>query len=210
MMSASVQEAVLDAAERLIGRHGFQKVTMQDIAWEAGVGRRTIYLHFESKEDVALRSVDRMADRVLDALRVIAASDGPAPSRLRDMLVARVMVRFDAASAYHAGLDALFDRLRPAYQERRRRHVDAEARVFARTLGHRAFAVDSGLATAHDLLLATSALLPHSLGTRELGERPAVARRARRLADILVRGVCRTRGREGGGGRLRSAKSRRP
>ena len=203
MMSASVQEAVLDAAERLIGRHGFQKVTMQDIAWEAGVGRRTIYLHFQSKEDVALRSVDRMVDRVLHALRVIAASDGTAPRRLRDMLVARVMVWFDSVAAYHAGLDALFDRLRPAYMERRRRHFDAEARVFARMLGDRAFAVDSSLATAHDLLLATSSLLPHSLSSRDLGERPAVERRARRLAGILLEGVCRGRG------RIRSGRSRR-
>ena len=49
-----MRDRILDATERLLGRLGYQKTTMDDIAIEAAIGRRTIYLHFAGKEAVAL------------------------------------------------------------------------------------------------------------------------------------------------------------
>ncbi len=43
---------LLDAAAVLFVRHGFDKTTVADIAREAGVGKGSVYLHFESKEAV--------------------------------------------------------------------------------------------------------------------------------------------------------------
>ena len=39
-----MRDRILDSAERLLDRLGYQKMTVDDIAREAGVGRRTIYL----------------------------------------------------------------------------------------------------------------------------------------------------------------------
>jgi AcrR family transcriptional regulator len=185
----SIPDLILDATERLLRRYGYRKMTMDDIAVEADVGRRTIYLHFASKEEVALTSIDRVVARVIDALRAIAASRRAAPERLHAMLVARVLVRFDSVAAYHGSLDSLFETLRPAYMERRRRYFDDEAQVFAAVLADRAFSVDDPVAAAHDLLLATNSLLPYSLSAKELGERAAVERRITRLAGVLLHGV---------------------
>jgi AcrR family transcriptional regulator len=44
------QEQILDAAAVVIIRLGYDKTTMQDIADEAGVSRRTVYLYFKGKE----------------------------------------------------------------------------------------------------------------------------------------------------------------
>jgi AcrR family transcriptional regulator len=46
------QEQILDAAARVIVRLGYDKTTMQDIAGEAGVSRRTVYLYFKGKEEL--------------------------------------------------------------------------------------------------------------------------------------------------------------
>ena len=43
------REAILDAPDRLLTTRGFRSVTMDDIAGEAGVSRRTIYMYFPSK-----------------------------------------------------------------------------------------------------------------------------------------------------------------
>ncbi|HLK58033.1 MAG TPA: helix-turn-helix domain-containing protein, partial [Chthonomonadaceae bacterium] len=68
-----LHSAILDATEILLARSGYQQMTMEDIAKEAGVARRTIYLHFKGKEEVALSSIDRVVERLLEQLRSLAA-----------------------------------------------------------------------------------------------------------------------------------------
>lgn len=38
------------AAEQLFGEHGYEKVTMSEIAAQAGMSKRTLYVHFSDKE----------------------------------------------------------------------------------------------------------------------------------------------------------------
>ena len=44
------RQEILDAALRLFREHGFEEVTVQDVADEAGVATGTVYLYFPSKE----------------------------------------------------------------------------------------------------------------------------------------------------------------
>ena len=74
-------DRILDATECLLTRLGYRKMTMDDVAQEAGIGKRTIYVHFPSKEEVALASIDRVVDRLTTRLRELAArrwAAGPA------------------------------------------------------------------------------------------------------------------------------------
>jgi AcrR family transcriptional regulator len=66
--------AILNATERLLADDGYKKMTMEDVAGGAGLGRRTIYLHFRSKKQLALGVIDRIIDHLLAELRKIAAS----------------------------------------------------------------------------------------------------------------------------------------
>src|SRR5579859_1688694 len=77
---------ILDATERLLARYGYRKMTMEDIALEAGVAKRTIYLHFPSKEEVALCSIDRVVERLLEELRAIACVETTPEHKVRQML----------------------------------------------------------------------------------------------------------------------------
>ncbi|NOK16704.1 TetR/AcrR family transcriptional regulator [Corallococcus carmarthensis] len=49
-MSQDPRTAILTAAGEVFARFGFKKASVEDIARRAGVGKGSIYLHFESKE----------------------------------------------------------------------------------------------------------------------------------------------------------------
>jgi TetR/AcrR family acrAB operon transcriptional repressor len=45
-------QQIFDAAERLIIRYGYDKMTVADVAKEAGISKGAIYLHFKSKDEL--------------------------------------------------------------------------------------------------------------------------------------------------------------
>ena len=191
---SDTRNAILDAADRLLTQFGFRKMTMEDIAQAAGIGKRTIYLHFASKEDIALATADRNIDRLVDKLCAIAEDGARADDRIRRILQLRVEHMFDRAQEYHPGFESLLSALRPAYMRHRERYVEEESKVIARVLceGQAAglFAEGDAMETARLLVLATNALLPFSLSAQALRHRHSVLNQAERMADLLLQGLC--------------------
>jgi len=189
----AVKDSILDATDRLLARFGYRKMTVEDIAAEAGIGKGTIYLHFASKEEVVLSHIDRIVDRLNGQLREIARSDATAAERLRRMLLTRVLFRFDSIQHYTQSLNDLLSVLRPRLLARRAQYFESEARIFSEVLtsgresGELSF--DDEHATAHALLQATNGLLPYSLSTTELGEREEVEQRTADVANLMLRGL---------------------
>ena len=188
-----VKDAILDATDRLLARFGYRKMTVEDIAAEAGIGKGTIYLHFNSKEEVVPSHIDRIVDRLNDRLREIAVSDVATEERLRQMLLTRVLFRFDSIQHYTQSLNDLLAALRPGLLKRRAQYFDAEAQIFAEVLtaGRKSgeLSFNDEYTTAHALLQATNGLLPYSLSTTELGERKEVEQRTADVANLMLSGL---------------------
>lgn len=188
-----VREAILDATERLLAQYGYRKMTVEDIAREVGIGKGSIYLHFSSKEEVVLSHVDRIVQRLKDHLWNLARADVSGAERLHEMILARVLFRFDSVQHYTKSLNDLLADLRPNLLARRAKHFDDEAQIFAEVLksGQAAgeFAFDEVLSTAYSMLHATNSLLPYSLSTTELGERAEVREKAAAIAQLMLRGL---------------------
>ena len=188
-----IREVILDAADRLLARYGYKKMTIDDLASEVGIGKGTFYLHFNSKEEVALARIDRIIERLKQQLQVIAESPELPANRIRKMLVMRVLYRFDSVQLYTRSVSELLAEIRPALLVRREAHFEEEARIFAKVLvdGRKGgfFAFKDPLGTGHSLVLATNSLLPYSLSVRELGERSEVEVKTVRLADLLINGL---------------------
>ncbi len=189
----TTKDAILDATDRLLARNGYKKMTIDDLAKEVGIGKGSVYLHFSSKEEIALSHIDRIIERLKANLHNIAARKSSCKTRLRAMLVERVMYRFDSVQHYSQSLNELLSQLRPRLLDRRKRHFEEEARIFAAVLeeGGSAgeFAFQNSADAAESLLDATNALLPYSLSAYELGERADIDKKVRRVADLVLRGL---------------------
>ena len=188
-----MRERVLDAADYLLARYGYKKMTMDDLAEQARVGRRTIYLHFSGKEEVALATIERRLGRLVAHLEALVASASSPGEGLRALLIGRVLFLFDAARELSQTYDEMMTALRPVYMPRRERYLRAEARVVAQVLVQGVqsgeFSVDDPDETSLSLLLATNALMPFSLSREQRADRATVERRVTQIADLLLNGV---------------------
>ena len=61
---------IIDAAERVFSTKAFDKVSMREIAQEAGIGTSSIYTYFSNQENLfvesALREINTFIDRLVD------------------------------------------------------------------------------------------------------------------------------------------------
>ena len=187
------RDTILDATDRLLARHGYKKMTIDDLAKEVGIGKGSVYLHFKSKEEIALSHVDRIIERLKLRLASIGNSSGSVETRLRKMLVERVMFRFDSVQHYSQSLNELLSHLRSKLLERRTRYFDEEAKIFSRVIdeGRRdgVITTRNSLETARALLDATNSLLPYSLSAVELGKRAEVEKKVKRVAELVLMGL---------------------
>jgi len=189
----STRDAILDATDRLLTRFGYKKMTIDDLAAEVGIGKGSIYLHFESKEEIALSHVDRIVERLKRKLEEIASSDAPTPERVCEMLIERVLFRFDSVQHYTQSLNEMLSVLRPRLLERRKKYFNEEAGIIADVIreGQEKGDMVQGdpLDISLTLLSATNSLLPYSLSAYELGERNELKERTTKIADLLVKGL---------------------
>jgi AcrR family transcriptional regulator len=82
-MASATQEAILDAAEQVFATHGYEGATMREIAKKAGVNQALLHYHFETKDNLYERVVERRSSAInryrnelLDALH----ADGAVPT----------------------------------------------------------------------------------------------------------------------------------
>jgi AcrR family transcriptional regulator len=187
------RNALLDAAERLLGQFGYRRLSVEDIATEAGLSRRTFYLYFSSKEEITLATGDRRIARLVALLEKDAATALPAADRLRRMLIGRVLFMFDDVRNRTATFDEIIESTRTAYMPRRIGYLRAEAEVFAKVLRQAQLSgelsVDDADRMAMTLLLATNALMPFSLSAEQRMDRDWVEGEISRIADVLMHGL---------------------
>jgi len=166
---------------------------MDGIAQEVGIAKGTLYLHFASKEELALARIDRIIYRLLAKLQMIAHGGGSASERLREMLVTRVLFRFDSVQHYTESLSDLLADIRSSLLQRREKHFALEARVFADVLeeGRKdgSFDVEEVQSATMAILLATNSLLPYNLSVNELGKRKEVEKKVSKIADLVLLGL---------------------
>jgi AcrR family transcriptional regulator len=189
----STRDAILDATDRLLARYGYKKMTIDDLAREVGIGKGSVYLHFESKEEIALSHVDRIVERVKARLHTIAESKGSPETRIKKMLVERVLMRFDSVQHYSQSMNELLGQVRSRLLERRKRYFEEEARIFARVLAEGkasgVFKIKDPADAGRTLIDVTNALLPYSLSAWELGERDEIVKKITNVAELVLNGL---------------------
>lgn len=99
-------EAILAAAFALIVEKGYDSLTMEMLAERVGISRQTLYHHFASKEDLALRAILELMEQGIQA---VVSIDQSLPPLARLEKVVRWMIDFRSGE-----IGTAFCRAKPA------------------------------------------------------------------------------------------------
>lgn len=133
---AETRERILDVAQELFIRHGYDKTSLRDIAERLEITKAALYYYFERKEDILLElhlRLHAIGTTMLDELET--APDGPALvalwPRLADMMI-DFMVENRELVLLHSRNRSAFEALSRS-ERNRQENEDLQAR-FARIL----------------------------------------------------------------------------
>jgi AcrR family transcriptional regulator len=128
------REAVVNAAERLFLKRGFAGVSMDDLAEEAGVARRTLYNQFANKEEILREMLSRTSTQLGNILPPGIETQGDVEDVLR--LIAKAVLAFQAPPDYvglvrmtvadarqFPWIAAAFESIRKPYRDRFERYL---------------------------------------------------------------------------------------
>ena len=92
---------IVNVADRLFGRFGFQKTSMDEIAKIARKAKGSLYYHFSSKEDLFREVVQKEVDEIKSRLSIVVHdSELSAEGKLRKYVLTRMEVTQHATN-YH-------------------------------------------------------------------------------------------------------------
>jgi TetR/AcrR family transcriptional regulator, fatty acid metabolism regulator protein len=77
------RQRILDAAVQVFARKGFSASRISDVASAAGIADGTVYLYFESKDDILIKLFDEVMGVHIEAARQEIARVDDAAARLR-------------------------------------------------------------------------------------------------------------------------------
>lgn len=73
----AAEDALLDAAERLLVDVGYSGITTRRLAEEAGVNHGLVHYYFGSIENVLIRTLERFTERLIERQRAMYATELP-------------------------------------------------------------------------------------------------------------------------------------
>jgi AcrR family transcriptional regulator len=80
---AAAEEALLDAAERLLANAGYASITTRRLATEAGVNHGLVHYYFGSNENLLVHVLERFTGRLIARQRELYAADLPFAGKWR-------------------------------------------------------------------------------------------------------------------------------
>jgi AcrR family transcriptional regulator len=80
---AAAEEALLDAAERLLAEVGYAGITTRRLAEEAGINHGLVHYYFGSNENLLVQALERFTARLISRQRDLYGSDLQFPDKWR-------------------------------------------------------------------------------------------------------------------------------
>lgn len=133
-LHGDVRCKILDAARDRMHYYGFKKTTIDEVAADAGVGKGTVYLYFESKEDLALAILVEFKERTILRMQEIAQDpDKTLSAKLTEMLSFPILEAQESCNNNPGSVDILVS-IRPHIQARLKPYIERETVVLAEVL----------------------------------------------------------------------------
>lgn len=83
-------QAIREAAMRVVARKGYDHVTVQDIADEAGIAKGTVYLYFKSRDDILEKTMSFAFEDLHTSVRAAIDAGGTFPECVERIVQAQL------------------------------------------------------------------------------------------------------------------------
>ena len=149
------EAALREAAAQLIARHGFEAVTMRQLAAEVGVQAAALYRYFPSKEDLLFKLMRDHMDGLAEALEAALPAHGDPRARLEAFIANHVRFHVERRHATHVSNMELRSLSRDHLSEilRLRSAYEKELRAILRD------GQDAGVFAVDDVALTSMAII---------------------------------------------------
>ena len=132
-MREATRQRILRQAAREFAHLGFDQANINTIAEQAGIGKGTIYLYFESKRELFLAMLRAIAQTQLAAIRAALATPGPLEERIARLFAAFVRLAREDSDSFNVSMSALYG-VNRAFQAEATRLLRDELAVIALVL----------------------------------------------------------------------------
>jgi AcrR family transcriptional regulator len=82
IVTAFRTQEILAAARKLLEQQGLESLTMEEIAAAASVAKGTLYLYFQSKDDLIQALLTQVGENILKDLEMALTDPGAPPEKL--------------------------------------------------------------------------------------------------------------------------------
>ena len=189
-MRNATRQRILREAIHEFARLGFDQANINVIAEQAGIGKGTIYLYFENKQELFLAMLRSIAQTHLAAIRAALATRGTLQTRLERLFQAFMQLSREDRDSFNVHMSALYG-VNRAFQEEATKLVRDYLAVISLVLEE---SRDAGEIQTNDIeataLLVLSLTKSYVLSARVLGwSEHMITQQASMIAQHIINGV---------------------
>lgn len=94
-------ELIVCAAQELFSRYGFERTTIDDIARQAGIGKGSVYLEFQNKDDILMAVIRKFADCKQSMMEQhFQQATPPYLEAMKQMMMDSIMSSYDVCTGH--------------------------------------------------------------------------------------------------------------
>ncbi|WP_343693260.1 TetR/AcrR family transcriptional regulator [Chitinophaga sp.] len=97
-----IQQQILQAALQLFQKHGYQKVTMDDVAKAIGKGRSSLYYYYKNKDEVFDAVMSAQVDEIIGEITRVVDREQTVEGKLRAYGVTKIKIGRKRGSFFDA------------------------------------------------------------------------------------------------------------
>jgi AcrR family transcriptional regulator len=124
MAKKDIPTEILEAAKALFFKHGFKRISIEDICNKADVSRRTFYVYYENKTDLLIKLLEQRSETNFCEIAAIRNSDLPFQQKLIQTANYHIALLEQMTPEFLADInDPTFEEVREHY-ESKKEHIE--------------------------------------------------------------------------------------
>jgi AcrR family transcriptional regulator len=137
MAKKDIPIEILEAAKELFFKHGFKRISIEDICNKADVSRRTFYVYYENKTDLLIKILEKIHEENLREIFAINNSDLPFSQKLIEITDYNITQLEQMTPEFLADIhDPSFMEVREHYENKRNHTQEWTRNFFAEAQKH--------------------------------------------------------------------------